>query len=421
MSTIISTETDTALVIANDDLTITPTGAIVLAGPGVALTLQSTFAALIAGRVEAPDDAAISATFAPGDTLTLSDTASVLSAAENTAAIALDGAGIHLESAGSIAGEATSGVGIAVLAGSGDAVIGNIGSIGGAIGLFGAEDTHLMVENTAGGRIIGTDVAIEAVNLSLLNKGVLEGDTAGLLLTGSLDLVNHGRLSGGVFVASGTEPRDLPPGVYGSPERTTSTIDNRGVIENDDEIAIELGNGADSVANRGLIDGAVALGGGNDHYYGGGIVDGWVHGQGGADRLAGGDGNDRLFGGSGADRIVGRDGNDRIVGGYGVDSINAGNGDDTIKGGGGGDRILTGDGNDLVRYEINDRHSIIGDFETGHDTIDVSDFNLPDFDALLATATETDGDLVFDLRANLDTLTLAGTTLADISEDDFIL
>jgi Ca2+-binding RTX toxin-like protein len=62
--------------------------------------------------------------------------------------------------------------------------------------------------------------------------------------------------------------------------------------------------------------------------------------------VAGGDGNDRLYGGSDADQVLGGNGNDRGAGNKGPDSVQGGDGNDSLFGGWGADRVLGGSGND---------------------------------------------------------------------------
>lgn len=68
----------------------------------------------------------------------------------------------------------------------------------------------------------------------------------------------------------------------------------------------------------------------------------------GNDKIFGGNGNDILIGGEGVDLIRGSNGTDIIIGGQGDDNIEGGNGGDIIRGGDGGDYVSGGAGNDIV-------------------------------------------------------------------------
>lgn len=96
-------------------------------------------------------------------------------------------------------------------------------------------------------------------------------------------------------------------------------------------------------------------------------------------RLAGGDGNDWLFGGGVGDRILGGTGEDRLKGGDGNDVINSGADRDHIFGGAGRDKFIFGD---------HDGRDNIYDFVTagkGHDVIDLSSSTkITDFADLMA-------------------------------------
>jgi Ca2+-binding RTX toxin-like protein len=104
----------------------------------------------------------------------------------------------------------------------------------------------------------------------------------------------------------------------------------------------------------------------------------------GNDTIIAGNGADTIDGGNGSDIIAGFGGNDSILGGTGDDSINGGNGDDTvlrshgndlIQGGNGNDdlsgagrsRLFGGDGNDILKVELVEAGTLMGD--GGDDTL----------------------------------------------------
>jgi Ca2+-binding RTX toxin-like protein len=101
---------------------------------------------------------------------------------------------------------------------------------------------------------------------------------------------------------------------------------------------------------------SLAGGDGNDLIYGlggddwldGGSGDDEVYGGDGADILLGDTGDDLLDGGNGDDRLLGGEGADSLFGGAGADRLDGGSGDDSLDGGSGLDRLAGGAGNDVL-------------------------------------------------------------------------
>ena len=118
--------------------------------------------------------------------------------------------------------------------------------------------------------------------------------------------------------------------------------------------------------------------------------------------VAGGSGNDRLYGNDGEDTLYGDQGNDYLSGGCGNDFLGGGDGRDTLDGGGGADILNGGLGNDTL---------------TGGCGNDVFAF-----DTALSSANI---DTIIDFRSGWDTITLDRdifTALADagpLSSDFF--
>lgn len=120
-----------------------------------------------------------------------------------------------------------------------------------------------------------------------------------------------------------------------------------------------------------------------------------TRGSGGADGLIGSAANDLVGGLGGADTVSGRAGDDLLIGDAGDDSLLGeagddtllgGDGDDTLSGGDGGDLLVGGAGSDLFRIGVADGTTIIGGLESGSDLIDLSAFDIFDFDDLLAVS-----------------------------------
>ncbi len=119
----------------------------------------------------------------------------------------------------------------------------------------------------------------------------------------------------------------------------------------------------------------------------GGADNDWIAGGAGLDSLYGDDGNDKIYAfapdseaarwgwiddGTG-DQIEGGNGNDTLIGGKGIDTLTGGAGRDSMSGSSGDDifdyNAATETGNSLTTCDI------ITDFQQGHDTIDLRDFD----------------------------------------------
>lgn len=88
--------------------------------------------------------------------------------------------------------------------------------------------------------------------------------------------------------------------------------------------------------------------------------------------------------------LYGYAGDDTITGGFGNDLIVGGRGDDTMTGGGGNDHFV---------FSVGDGHDTITDFRPG-DTIDFRNYDVTNFDDLLAHAIETDSDVIITFDVN---------------------
>ncbi len=167
------------------------------------------------------------------------------------------------------------------------------------------------------------------------------------------------------------------------------------------------GNGDDT------FDGA----GGNDALTGG-AGDDTLFGSAGNDTLNGGSGDDTLDGGIGDDTLSGGSGDDTLLGGLGNDVISGGSGDDTIEGGAGNDLLTGGSGDDSFVFAAGFGNDRIEDFATGSDQIEFSLALFADFDAMLASAQQVEGDVVIAIDAQTS-LTLEDIRLDSLSADDF--
>jgi Ca2+-binding RTX toxin-like protein len=148
----------------------------------------------------------------------------------------------------------------------------------------------------------------------------------------------------------------------------------------------------------------------------------------GDDNISAGDGNDSAFGGRGDDLIFGGDGNDELFGGRGNDALIGGAGSDHLFGGKGRDLLLGGDGKDeLDGNDGNDTFVIrkgtgvdtIEHLQAG-DRIDVRDFNLASFQAVLNAAHQSHDEVVINLDKG-DKLVIEDVKLSDLHAEQFII
>jgi hypothetical protein len=127
-----------------------------------------------------------------------------------------------------------------------------------------------------------------------------------------------------------------------------------------------------------------------------------------------------VFGGNFTNSVtqVGTVGDDTLSGTSANDVIFAGAGDDTLDGGGGTDRLSGGAGADTFVLRNLDGTTTILDFDGGEgDKLDVSDFNLADFDAFWALLS-ADGPGGHDTRITFDNNTVV--ILEDIKVDELV-
>ncbi len=133
---------------------------------------------------------------------------------------------------------------------------------------------------------------------------------------------------------------------------------------------------------------------------------GWVRGSGGDDTMLGAGANDIFVGLAGDDTLIGNGGDDVLAGGAGTDVMTGGTGADRFV-------FATGDGADTVT-----------DFETAvaDEVIDLTNVaGLVDYTDLITTyAVQDGGDVVIDFGGGT-VLTLQSTSLAALSEDDFLI
>lgn len=114
---------------------------------------------------------------------------------------------------------------------------------------------------------------------------------------------------------------------------------------------------------------------GKDKLYGGQDNDA-LYGESGQDKLYGQAGNDRLYGGEGNDHLYGGQGHDELMGGPGKDQLYGQAGNDFMMASEGTDKMTGGQGYDTFYIGKHTDKTVIKDFKSTVDQIDLSEFHL---------------------------------------------
>ncbi|MEA2965425.1 MAG: hypothetical protein QOI46_5523 [Alphaproteobacteria bacterium] len=139
----------------------------------------------------------------------------------------------------------------------------------------------------------------------------------------------------------------------------------------------------------------------------------------GNDTVYGGSGNDLIDGGKGNDKLFGDKGNDALVGGEGNDDLSGGRGRDLLLGGAGRDELDGGEGNDKFLFRKGMGVDTIEHLDAG-DRIDVRDFHVASFQALINSARQVGRDVQIDL-GNGDKLVIEDTRISNLHSEQFII
>ena len=154
----------------------------------------------------------------------------------------------------------------------------------------------------------------------------------------------------------------------------------------------------------------IIIGGrGNDRLTGG-LGEDVLRGEKGRDALSGGKQDDRMFGGGSDDNIFGGRGDDRLTGGRGDDLLKGGRGDDRLVGSTGDDDLFGGSGADRFVFASSAGYDVIGDFDTGADSLIIDGLTLID-------SYKSKGNLVMQFSGNTE-VEFAGLNLSDIPDID---
>lgn len=139
----------------------------------------------------------------------------------------------------------------------------------------------------------------------------------------------------------------------------------------------------------------------------------------GNDTVLGGRGDDLIDGGNGNDRLFGDGGNDVLVGGEGNDDLYGGRGRDLLLGGAGRDELDGGEGNDKFLLRKGMGVDTIEHLDAG-DRIDVRDFQVASFQALINSAQQIGHDVQIDF-GNGDKLLIEDTRISNLHPEQFII
>lgn len=366
----------------------------VLAPVGSATVLAGTATLVAYGALGASTASALVLKDAGSTSVTIAPTGSVVTGANDLAAISGGFAGpLALHLSGMISG----GQGVSLTASTTFSAIniGNDGTLQGlglttghAIALTLNQGSTAVISNTGMISTAGSGATIKVAGqwgaVTLTNTGDIvnaSASQAAIEVTGDFCLRNSGRIEGGVTVKDGM-----------------ADIFNGGTLHGD----IKLSGYADFVRISGLVMGNVMMGDGLNVFWQtggrvmdtvyGGFGDDTYHvdrsdtaisdttggadvvyascsfrltagleklvllgptglvgtGNAGANVILGDAGDDVMWGLGGNDALNGAEGNNRLMGGAGLDTLRAGDGNDRLDGGAGGDVVYAGYGNDTL-------------------------------------------------------------------------
>ena len=309
--------------------------------------------------------------------------------------------GLTLTNSGSITGFAP---GQLIETGDGADEIDNSGLIGGTL------DTDTGVDVVVNSGEIMGEVRLGADGDTFRNirdgfvEGVIRGDAGN-------DSIVGGSL--GELIDGGTDNDTIKSA--GGDDTIDGGIGDDLILSGSGDDDVVGGDGADTI--RTGADNDTVLGGlGNDSLRGENGNDD-LNGQGDNDTIKGGAGDDTITGDTGFDVLYGQKGNDILDGGGRSDVMNGGAGDDTMTGGG---------GNDTFVFNRKAGDDEITDFADGQDLIDLSDFNLQNFNALNTSGAFSNlsgsGVLIdLSLIGGEGSITITGAvTVGNFSSADFI-
>ena len=260
-----------------------------------------------------------------------------------------------------------------------DTLVGGVGNDtliggGGADQLYGGTGNDVLIASGIGsvldsgaGRDLlqiaeGSNITVNVTSASaadaddLMLGGRLTSSSVSVAISGSLD--PNAQTATLTFAGSATVIRLSTSSSTSSLANALNTVQfSDGVTWSATDIRAKLhgavSDGADSLVALNGIDDALAGGAGNDQIYGA-------------------NGSDLLDGGDGDDRMTGRGGNDTLIGGAGADQMQGDEGNDLFIGGAGNDetRDYSTTSDDIYRYNRGDGYDIIDD-RGGNDRLEL--------------------------------------------------
>jgi hypothetical protein len=137
------------------------------------------------------------------------------------------------------------------------------------------------------------------------------------------------------------------------------------------------------------------------------------------DTVFGGPGNDLIDGGKGDDQLFGDQGNDALIGGKGDDDLYGGHGRDLLFGGAGRGELDGGEDNDKFLFRKGMGVETVEHLDAG-DRIDIRDFHVASFQALIDSAQQVGDDVLIHLGGG-DKIVLEDTSVPNLHAEQFII
>lgn len=232
--------------------------------------------------------------------------------------------------------------------GEGDDRLTNEGTILGDV-LLGAGGNSVRLGGSLFGDLLGGGNADSVAVLGLVSGDVTLGD-------GADTLAIEGRIEGDVDMGTGTDTLRLRAAAV----ETAGSLDGG----SGDDVLIASVDVEDCFNFE-----TITLKGGADLGVEADAIDNTITGNRGDNELAGNGGADLIFGGSGDDVLIGGSDADELRGNRGADELHGGIGADTLRGGRGRDSFVY----EALAESRKTSPDHILDFETGRDTVDVSE------------------------------------------------
>jgi Ca2+-binding RTX toxin-like protein len=314
-------------------------------------------------------------------------------------------------------------------------IVGELGVVQGSMGIH-ADGRHQSINNH-GAITVGWVGIFAEHGGSIINDGSIAAGTGIWSNSGAVRIVNR---SGAEILCGDTDSAINVQGVG-----ATSRIINHGTIEAY-YYAVDGGDLADVITNRGVMKGTISLGSGNDVFDNrGGSVSQMISTDSGNDTLITDDASvgisesenggrdmvkstvgyilnanveDLVLIGKAVGGATGNEMNNHLDGNSAVNVIQGLAGKDRLDGHKGNDILFGGTQADVFVFGKGYEDDTITDFETGLDRIDLRGSDISSFAYFKAHAIDTGADIT--LHAGKDSLRIEGIDLADLHGSNFI-